>query len=219
MSETLAQKQKRAVYLTAFILFAVVFGLMATVMLQTINARPDVKAELEQRSVLLFETPRLLPEVELLDHNGDVFNIDRFKGKWNVVNFGYTYCPDICPTNMADMNMAAKQLADLGLADQLQFWMFSVDPARDTVEQLALYVPFFNPSFLGVTGTPEQLSIIARQLSAVYFQEGTGEGYTVAHSDNYAIINPQGHFVALKRPPHKPSQIVETMSLLISASR
>lgn len=219
MSEALAKKQKRAITITVAILVSVVVGLMAAVMLQTINARPDIKAELEQRSVLLFDTPRLLPDVQLTDHNGNLFTADRFKGQWNVVNFGYTYCPDICPTNMADMNMAAKQLADMGYEDELQFWMITVDPARDTEEQLAMFVPYYNPSFIGVTGEPEQLSIIARQLSAVYFQEGTGEGYTVAHSDNYAIINPQGHFVALKRPPHKPSQIVETLALLISTGQ
>lgn len=217
MSEQLVVKQKKAITLTVVILFFVVFALIGMVIWQTMTAKPEVESVLEANNTLLFQTPRVLPVVNLLRHDGAAFTNEQFIGHWNVVNFGYTYCPDICPTNMADMNIAYKQLSELALADQVTFWMFSVDPERDTPEQLAQYVPYFNPNFIGITGDTDQITTIGTQLSAVFYKEGSGESYTVAHSDNYAIVNPRGEFVALMRPPHKPSHITAVVQALIGA--
>lgn len=215
MTQTLSTKQRRSVRLTAIVLAVVVLGLFTAIFLTAVNAKPDLKATLSERDTLLFDTPRLLPEVTLVLHDGRPFVSADFVGKWNVVTFGYTFCPDICPTNMADMNIAHKMLTEAGLAEQIQFWMVTVDPARDSAEQLSKYVPYFNESFLGLTGEADQIATLSMQLSAVYYQEGEGEGYTVAHSDNFAIINPDGHFVALLRPPHQPATVNEVMTLLL----
>lgn len=199
----------------SFAVLAVAFSLVMFWLYQQLTADQKTKALLEQNNVLLFSEPRAIPMVELSRHDGSSFTTKQFTGRWDLVNFGYTYCPDICPTNMADMKIAYKQLAEAGLADQVNFWMVTVDPERDTEQQLALYVPFFHEDFVGLTGEPEVIATLATQLSAVYYREGEGEGYTVAHSDNYAIINPAGEFVALMRPPHKPDHIVEALTLLI----
>ncbi|TCS43839.1 protein SCO1/2 [Reinekea marinisedimentorum] len=175
----------------------------------------NLKTVLEENNVLLFTEPRSVPFVELNRHDGSPFTSAQFSGQWDLVNFGYTYCPDICPTNMADMKIAYNQLAEAGLADQVNFWMVTVDPERDSTQQLSLYVPFFHPDFVGLTGKPESIATLATQLSAVYYREGDGEGYTVAHSDNYAIIDPNGKFVALMRPPHRPAHIVTALTRLI----
>jgi len=216
MTDNLAVKQKRAVKWTVLALFVAIMLAFVAIFMKVVGTGPDLKAQLEVNNVLYFSTPRLLSDIELTRHDGEAFTSDQFEGKWDVINFGYTYCPDICPTNMADMNIAHKQLTELGLEDQVRFWMVSVDPARDTVKQLSLYVPYFNEAFIGLTGEDDQISTLATQLSAVYYQEGEGEGYTVAHSDNYAIIDPNGHFVALMRPPHKPSHISDSISLLLA---
>jgi protein SCO1/2 len=215
MSEALAAKQKNAIRATVIILLILIAMVIGAIFLKFINAKPELKSVLEAQNTLLFETPRLLPDVSLIQHDGQPFNTEQFKGQWDLINFGYTYCPDICPTNMADMNIAYKELASEGLTDQLRFWMVSVDPARDTAEQLAMYVPYFNSEFVGLTGDPDEIATLAMQLSAVYYQEGTGEGYTVAHSDNYAVIDPNGHFVALIRPPHRPAAIAAALKALI----
>ncbi len=216
MSEQLAVKQKRAVGLTVAILAIVVFAIVGLIIWKYANAKPKLSAVLETNQTLLFDVPRLLPNVSLTRHDGEPFVTTDFKGLWSIVNFGYTYCPDICPTNMADLNIAYKQLTEMGLADQINVWMISVDPQRDTPEQLSQYVPYFNSEFLGLTGETDQISTLATQLSAVFYQEGSGEGYTVAHSDNYAILDPQGHFVALMRPPHRPSHITAVMEALLN---
>jgi protein SCO1/2 len=215
MSQALEAKQKNAVRVTVAILLVVISLVIVAIFLKFINAKPELKTVLETHNTLLFETPRLLPEVELIQHDGQPFVTEQFKGQWNLVNFGYTYCPDICPTNMADMNIAHKQLAAKGLTEELRFWMVTVDPERDTPEQLSLYVPYFNEAFLGLTGEPDEIATLAMQLSAVYYQEGTGEGYTVAHSDNYAVVDPNGHFVALMRPPHRPDAIAASLTALM----
>lgn len=216
MSEGVAVKQKKAVRLTVGILVAVVLSIIAAIVLQFATLQTDLKAELERSNTLFFETPRQVPQVTLTRHTGEAFSSDQFKGQWDLINFGYTYCPDICPTNMADMKQARAQLEAQGLAEQVNFWMVTVDPARDTVEQLSQYVPYYHPEFIGLTGSVDDITTLATQLSAVFYQEGTGEGYTVAHSDNYALIDPQGHFIALMRPPHKPSHIVDALTVLIT---
>jgi protein SCO1/2 len=217
MTDSLALKQRRAIRLTVAGLAAIIALVVIAIFSKFINMKPDLKAQLDEQHTLLFSTPRAVPDVALTRHDGAQFNRDQFIGKWDVVNFGYTYCPDICPTNMADMKVALNQLETLGLDEDVRFWMVSVDPTRDTVEQLQLYVPYFHPDFIGLTGELGQITTLATQLSAVFYQEGEGEGYTVAHSDNYAIIDPNGHFIALMRPPHRPSHISSTLQALIDA--
>lgn len=216
MTQDFAARQKNAVRWTVAILAAVVFSIMAAIVLKFVTMTPDIKAELERSQTLYFETPRLVPPVTLTRHTGEPFTTQQFEGKWDLINFGYTYCPDICPTNMADMKQAQAMLEQQGLADNVRFWMVTVDPARDDVEQLAQYVPYYHPDFVGLTGSADDITTLATQLSAVFYQEGSGEGYTIAHSDNYALIDPNGHFVALMRPPHKPSHIVDALTLLIT---
>lgn len=215
MTAQAASGSRKSIVITVATLVAVVSALFLGIILKVVQSQPPIEAQLEALNVLVMPTPRSLTPVTLQRHDGSSFSTTDFQGQWNVVNFGYTYCPDICPTNMADMNIAAKTLAAEGLANQVQFWMVTVDPARDTVEQLSQYVPYFNPSFIGLTGEANAINTLATELATVYYQEGEGEGYTVAHSDNYALINPQGHLIALARPPHQPGQLADAMRVLL----
>lgn len=214
---SVTEARKGRILITVIALVGVVLALFVGVMLRTILAEPDLKAELEARSALYFDPPRAVPVVDLVNHHGESFNTGDFGSQWQLINFGYTYCPDICPTNMMDMAKAREQLVADGLADRVQMWMITVDPARDTPEKLADYVPFFDDSFIGLTGEEASLQPLAQQLNTVFYAENSGdeEVYTVAHSDNMAILNPQGQYVALLRPPHRPKQIAEVLTLLI----
>lgn len=212
-------KQNRNILLTVAALFGVVALLFGGVMLRSLLASPDLAAELEGRNALYFKTPRPVPAVDLTNHRGEAFNTAGFTEQWHLINFGYTFCPDICPTNMVDMATAYRTLEQEGLSDQIQMWMITVDPKRDTVEALSGYVPFYHPEFIGLTGEESALQPLAQQLNTVFYLEGEagdgGESYTVAHSDNLAIINPKGEYVALLRPPHRPQQMSEVLSLLV----
>jgi protein SCO1/2 len=212
-------KTNRSIALTVGLSLVVVALMVLAIVVKTLGDRPTLKQQLELVNGVHFDTPRRVPEVELMRHDGDPFSTAQWQGKWDLITFGYSYCPDICPTNMADMNVALQQLTALGLADRVRFWLVTVDPERDSVAQLSLYVPYFNPAFVGLTGADDQLATLANQLGAVYFREGNGEeDYTVAHSDNYAIVDPDGNLTTLLRPPHKPSHITDALALLMNSS-
>lgn len=212
-----APQQRRNVVLTASLLFAIVLLIFVGAIVRTALAKPDLSAALEAQNALYFDQPRPIPTVELIDHNGSVVNTAQLNdGRWRLINFGYTFCPDICPTNMADLANAYRGLTEDGLTDDLDIWMVTVDPARDSAERLAQYVPFFHPDFTGLTGDEDKaIQPLARQLNTVFYPEGEGEVYTVAHSDNLAVLNRQGEYVALIRPPHSPDQYRQVMRLLM----
>ncbi|MHA7878719.1 MAG: SCO family protein [Saccharospirillum sp.] len=211
-------KQRLGIWITLIVMLLIVLGLFGGSMVYTLVSKPDLRAELEQRGALYFQTPRPIPEVALVNHLGEPFSSTQFKDQWHLINFGFTHCPDICPTNMMDMATIYTNLEAEGLADALQMWMITVDPPRDTPETLADYVPFFHPEFIGLTGEVTEIRVLATQLNTVFFQESDDPAYTVAHSDNMAIINPQGEYVALLRPPHQPEQMTEVLSLLMRYS-
>lgn len=213
-----AQHQRRNIWVTVSVLLGVVVAVFIGAIVRTIQAGPDLLAALDAENTLYFEQPRPLPAVELTMHQGDTINTGALDdGRWRLINFGYTYCPDICPTNMADIANAYRALDEAGLSEQLDVWMVTVDPQRDTVEQLSQYVPFFHQDFIGLTGDADTaLQPLARQLNTVFYPEGDGDAYTVAHSDNQAVINPRGEYVALIRPPHSPDQYRDVLQLLIN---
>ena len=100
---------------------------------------------------LLLNSPRALPAFELVDQNGNPFGPARLSGRWTFVFFGFTHCPDVCPTTLFTLNEVVRQLEDLPEDQRPAVLMVSVDPNRDTPDKLASYVPYFNPDFLGLT--------------------------------------------------------------------
>lgn len=125
-------------------------------------------------------------------------------GKWDLVFFGYTHCPDICPVTLQKMQQMTAQLAhdNPKLLANTQVIFISVDPKRDTPSHLRDYMNFFNADFIGASGSEETLSTVARSLFAVYeTPDTTKEHYLVNHSGNIHIISPQGHLVAILKEP------------------
>ncbi len=132
---------------------------------------------------------------------GVPFNRARLKGKWSLVFFGFTYCPDICPTTMTFLNEFMASLEGTEAQDT-QVVMVSVDPARDTVQQLAGYVPFFNPDFIGVTGEFLDIHRVATALNTPFRKVmGEGDNYQVDHSANIVLINPRGDYHGFFKAP------------------
>ena len=166
------------------------------------------------------ETPEIagifLPEsrpidaFELVDHTGSSFGADRFEGKWTFIYFGYTYCPDVCPLSLVDLNQVQKRLAEAGMDEDNAYMMVSVDPVRDRPERLGEYVTYFNPKFQGATGEPEELDRLTRQFGAVYRvpEAPEDDSYLVDHSSTITLINPEGELQAIFTAPHKPDDVV-----------
>jgi protein SCO1/2 len=149
----------------------------------------------------LLKTPRNFGQISLVDHHGAVFNNARLQGKWTLVFFGFTYCPDVCPTTMSFLSDLMGQLEGTEAADT-QVVMVTVDPARDTVEQLASYVPYFNPGFIGVTGEFLNIHRFATALNTPFRKVvGEGDSYLVDHSANVVLINPRGDYHGFFKAP------------------
>jgi len=132
-------------------------------------------------------------DFELTDHNGKVRHLGDFKGKVVVMFFGYTQCPDVCPTSMAELAEVKKALGADG--DKLQGLFVTVDPARDTPEVLKGYMENFDPTFLALYTTPEKLEALAKDFK-VYYKRVNGKtdtSYTMDHSAGSYIYDTQGN--------------------------
>jgi len=130
-------------------------------------------------------------DLQLTDFNGQARKLADFRGKAVVVFFGYTHCPDVCPTTMSELASAMKKLG--AEADKVQVLFVTADPERDTSEILKQYVTAFDPRFLGLRGTPEQTAQAAKDFK-VLIQKNPGElsNYTVDHSSGTYLYDPQG---------------------------
>jgi protein SCO1/2 len=129
--------------------------------------------------------------LELSDHNGQRRTLADFKGKVVAVFFGFTHCPDVCPTTLVEMANVMKELG--GDSGRLQVLFVSVDPERDTAEVLKRYVPAFHPSFLGLTGNADEIARAAKEFK-IYYQKQKlpSGGYTMDHSAGTYILDDEG---------------------------
>jgi protein SCO1/2 len=195
------QNNNRGIRLTLIWIFVVI----ALVMLGFINKinQPRILSpeQLMKSGAILLDTPRKFSGFELTDHNGQLFTPSNLEGKWSLLFFGFTHCPDICPTTMATTAKLYESMLEED-KEKLQVVLVSPDPERDTPEKLSQYVPFFNKEFIGATGNKHILMSLGVQLNIPYSRVSlTGGDYTIDHSGNLVIINPYGHYHGFFRPP------------------
>ncbi|MGD8853485.1 MAG: SCO family protein [Gammaproteobacteria bacterium] len=169
---------------------------------------PPEPPQLEQATRL--PSPKPIADFRLTDQNGNRFTLQNLEGRWTLAFFGYTHCPDVCPTSLAVLGQVMRRLEqdpDAGEPPQVVF--FSVDPERDTPEQLASFVPYFHDSFTGVTGDPEEILKLTRQLGILYGKTDDTDGgdYLVDHSAAIVLFDPAGRFHAVFSVPHKADVI------------
>ena len=132
------------------------------------------------------------PALSLTDQNGQPFSLDQQRGKAVLLYFGYTHCPDYCPTTLSDF-VSVKQ--DLGeKADDVRFVLVTVDPDRDTPSRMAEYLKFFDPSFIGLSGSDDQLAGVERAYGIFAQKQSSSSalGYLVSHSTQVFVIDPDG---------------------------
>ncbi len=157
---------------------------------------------------ILWPDPPVLEEFTLADHRGRPFGLQQLRGRWSLVSFGYTYCPDICPLLLGYLREIQSRMT--GFDDPLQTVFVSVDPARDTTERLAEYVAFFGPDIIGATGAKDDVDDITRTFGVIYFfDEPQGNGsYLVSHSGSLFLTDPAGRLVGVFTAPHDVGDIV-----------
>ena len=150
---------------------------------------------------------------DLTDHNGKARHLEDFRGKAVVMFFGFTHCPDVCPTTLADMAQVVKSLGPDG--DRVQVLFVTVDPERDTQADLGKYVTAFDRRFLGLYGTPEQTSRVAKEFKIYYEKRKTGNTYTVDHSAQSYVIDPQGRLRLFVRHDRISSDLPDDLRTLL----
>jgi protein SCO1/2 len=167
---------------------------------------------------VLYPAPRELPDFSLTRSDGGMLTHADWQGHWPVVFFGFKLCPDVCPTTLATFKQVWAKLHDAGIADKVRFDFISVDPERDTPEQLAQYVGYFSKEFVAATGGDEELTKLTRALGLVYARAPEANGdYTVDHSASAVIIDPQGRQAGLFRPPFDAAKIVADLKTLAAS--
>jgi protein SCO1/2 len=155
---------------------------------------------------------------DLIKGNGASFTGKDIKGSWTAMFFGYTNCPDICPTTMAMLVQAKKKAAEQGV-NFPQVVFVSVDPERDNVEMLGEYVEYFDKDFTGVTGDAKLIDALARQMSVVYMRVPSvtddPNNYHVDHSAAILLLSPEGKLTAFLTAPHTPAGIVDSIQAVV----
>lgn len=170
-------------------------------------------------NAVLYPQPRPLPDFRLQQVDGKPLTSADWRGRWNVVYFGYASCPDVCPTTLAAFKQAWKLLGERGLSSQARFDFISVDPQRDTPEQLGKYVAFFSPDFVAATGSDEQLTALTRALGLLYTRTTNADGaIEVDHSGSAVIIDPDARLVGIFRPPFAPAALAHDLAVLIGSA-
>jgi protein SCO1/2 len=162
-------------------------------------------------TVIVLPTPRAIAPFDLLDHHGQPFMPDGFKGHWSLLFFGFTSCPDVCPNTLYQLHQARQLSLDAHAEAAFpQVYLVTVDPARDTPQKLAQYLGYFDPTFTGLTGAAEQLQAFASQLGIAFFAEPhapDAKQYAVDHSASLLLLDPLGQLYAVLPAPHDAARI------------
>jgi protein SCO1/2 len=184
----MTRKQITVAILVAIV--ALVFGLTVNRVLSG-KGHGD-PAALIDAGIILLPQSRTLPDLSLTNQLGEPVQVDQLKGKWSLLFFGYTFCPDICPTTLAQLRELKSKLPKEAV-DNLQVVLVSVDPNRDTPDQLKKYLGYFDPQFQGLTGELANIQKLANAVSIPFIPGDTSkENYTVDHSGNLVVIGPDG---------------------------
>jgi protein SCO1/2 len=179
---------------------------------------PQGSAQLSLAKATLLTPPRPLPDFQLIDQDGAAFNLSHLRNRWSLLFFGFTHCPDVCPTTLGVLARAERELAELPANERPQIVFVSVDPKRDTPQQLASYVKFFSSTFTGVTGTQQSIDDFTRALGVPVAITPTENGdYSVDHSAAIFLIDPQGAMRALFSTPHTALVIADDYRRIVDA--
>jgi len=159
----------------------------------------------------LWPQPKVIGDFELESTNSDEFNLESLKGKWTFLFFGYTFCPDVCPTTLSTMAQVRKQLGSNQAMEDVQFVFVSVDPARDNIEHMSKYVSYFDKTFIGATGPLKKLDTLTSQLGVLHLRDEPDDtgNYHVDHSAAISLIDPELRYIGIFQTPHLVDDIAK----------
>lgn len=179
--------------------FVAVIALLVGIVMAVYIAPPTSS---EPKYMQSYPQARATSDFALTDQHGNPFTKEQLMGKWTLAFVGYTFCPDVCPTTLAELKRIYPELSQVPTSHPLQVWFLSVDPGRDTQNRLLEYVNFFNPDFVATTGGHDVLFPLVRSMGMMYSMAGSTDdpNYLVDHSGSVVVINPQGNVVGRFKP-------------------
>jgi protein SCO1/2 len=175
-------------------------------------------APLSDLHATVFSNPRDIQPFTLADHTGKVFDNRSLLGHWSFVFFGYTHCPDVCPTTLSVLSSVARKVGSH--ADDVQFVFITIDPERDSPEKLGQFLSRFNGGIIGVTGTSEAIRTLAHQVGITFarVEDNTGAGnYTMDHGASVLLFDPAGRFHAVFTPPLDATDMASDFGMISRA--
>ena len=210
----------RALTLLVIVALAAGLGLLAA---QRFFAAPPATSVPAMRSITLLPTPRVLPAFSLQQSDGTPLSGEELKGHWTLVFLGFTHCPDICPTTLAQLSSAQKQWQSIPEAQRPRVLFVSADPERDSAELTGRYAHAFNRDTLAATAPIPQLQEFARSLSMVFMKapgaSGRADDYSIDHSAGFAVLDPQARMAGVIQPPFDVAAIAGDLAVLTKAPR
>ena len=173
----------------------------------------------ENPTILLLPEPKSFDDFTLVDHRGQPFTRKDFEGRWSVLFFGFTSCPDICPNTLFQFGIARQRLLEkFDPAELPRFYLVSVDPERDTPGKLADYLAYFDPEFIGISGADSELRTLSMELGIAYHvaphEPGAGD-YTVDHSASVLLLNPSAQLAGVLPAPVDGAQMARDLQSLM----
>ena len=203
--------QKTVFFLVALV--ALVIGLTVYKVLNT--ERQLDTAELLDAGIVMLPQGRDMPDVSLTNQDGEAVSMEQLEGRWNLLFFGYTFCPDICPATLAELRQLQRSLPE-EVNQRLQPILVSVDPERDTPEQLKKYLDYFGADFIGLTGPLDDIQTLANAAGVPFIPGDTSKkDYTVDHGANLALIGPDGRLRGFIRAPMRTEKLAEQLPKLL----
>ncbi len=180
------------------------------------TARELTEQEYKDLGAYFIDPPRQLSGFHLISDQNMSFAIDDFKGQWSILFFGFTFCPDICPLTMKQLSDVKEDLKDK--ANKINFYLVSIDPDRDSPENLRTYLDNFDEEFIGLTGEIDKIYKFSTQVNAPFFPvvNSNEENYTVDHSGSLVLINPEGNYAGFFRAPHDQNKIIKALDSLLN---
>ncbi len=159
-----------------------------------------------------------LRQFALTDHRGERFDLDRLRGRWTLMTFGYTFCPDVCPMTLGKLNTTLGLLEEEVDVQQLQTVFVSVDPARDSEARLADWIGYFNPQFVAVRGNESELLGLSTQVAATFRALPADDNgyYAVSHTASVMLIDPRARLVAILGLPLYAEDVAARVSEIIA---
>lgn len=201
---------------TVFILFAIVALIVGMTVYRVLSGKTaGDQTALIDAGIILLPQSRQMPDLTLVNQDGQAQRVDELKDRWTLLFFGYTYCPDICPTTLAQLRQISNELPKEALS-KLRVVLVSVDPARDTPQQLKQYLGYFDKEFVGLTAQVPDLQKLASALSIPFIPADTSKpGYTVDHSGNLALLGPDGTQRGFIRAPLNTEKLLAQLPVLL----